>query len=53
MRRRWGPQLRVCSVVERDGMKPSSLPFVSVLKHSALVLGQDVWSVLGTQAGVM
>lgn len=32
-----GMHSKACLVVERDGIKPSSLPFPSVLKHSALV----------------
>lgn len=48
-----GIPLKACSVVEIDGIKPSSLLSPKVLKYSALVWGPDVWSVLGMQPGVM
>jgi hypothetical protein len=34
-----------------NGIKPSSLSFLKVLKHNALVWGPDVWAELGIQPG--
>lgn len=48
-----GNHLKACPVVETDGMKPSSFASLKVLKHSMLIWGPDVWSVLETQPGVM